>query len=43
MKKSRNSDDPKMFAPYDPEKNGVVDEFMQSDARKRLMMVYGRL
>lgn len=43
MKKPRNSDDPKMFAPYDPAKNGVVDEFMQSDARKRLMMVYGRL
>ncbi|TKU44041.1 hypothetical protein FDX24_05655 [Citrobacter sp. wls716] len=42
MKKSRNSDDPKMFAPYDPAKNGVVAEFMQSDARKRLMMVYGR-
>lgn len=42
MKKPRNSDDPKMFAPYDPAKNGVVTEFMQSDARKRLMMVYGR-
>lgn len=42
MKKPRNSDDPKMFAPYDPEKNGVAAEFMQSDARKRLMMVYGR-
>ncbi|WOU46056.1 hypothetical protein [Citrobacter portucalensis] len=42
MKKPRNSDDPKMFAPYDPAKNGVVAEFMQSDARKRLMMVYGR-
>ena len=38
-----NIDDPKMFAPYDPAKNGVVAEFMQSDARKRLMMVYGRL
>ena len=25
-----------------PAKNGVVAEFMQSDARKRLMMVYGR-
>lgn len=37
-----NIDDPKMFAPYDPAKNGVVAEFMQSDARKRLMMVYGR-
>ena len=43
MKKPRNSDDPKMFAPYDPTKNGVVSEFMQSDARKRLMMFYGRL
>ncbi|EBQ9920603.1 hypothetical protein D5967_24155 [Salmonella enterica subsp. enterica serovar Brunei] len=42
MKKPRNSDDPKMFEPYDPAKNGVVNEFMQSDARKRLMMVYGR-
>lgn len=43
MKMPRNSDDPKMFAPYDTAKNGVVAEFMQSDARKRLMMVYGRL
>lgn len=43
MKKPRNSDDPKMFAPCNPAKNGVVAEFMQSDARKRLMMVYGRL
>ncbi|MBJ9516043.1 hypothetical protein I5516_11665 [Citrobacter freundii] len=43
MKKPRNIDDPKMFALYDPAKNGVVAEFMQSDARKRLMMVYGRL
>lgn len=43
MKRPRNSDDPKMFAPYDAAKNGVVAEFMQSDARKRLMMVYGRL
>ncbi len=43
MKKPRNIDDPKMFAPYDQAKNGVVAEFMQSDARKRLMMVYGRL
>ncbi|MGK6624666.1 hypothetical protein ACKU2B_022250 [Citrobacter freundii] len=42
MKKPRNSDDPKMFAPYDQAKNGVVAEFMQSDARKRLMMIYGR-
>lgn len=42
MKKPRNSDDPKMFVPYDPAENGVVAEFMQSDARKRLMMVYGR-
>lgn len=43
MKKPRNSDDPKMFAPYDQAKNGVVAEFMQSDARKRLMMIYGRV
>lgn len=42
MKNPRNSDDPKMFAPYNPAKNGVVAEFMQSDAHKRLMMVYGR-
>ncbi|MGE9527843.1 hypothetical protein, partial [Escherichia coli] len=31
-KKPSGKDDPKMFAPYDPEKNGVVAEFMQSDA-----------
>ncbi|MEG1654831.1 MAG: hypothetical protein RR390_15215 [Hafnia sp.] len=42
-KEKPNSNALKMFAPYDPAKNGVVAEFMQSDARKRLMMVYGRL
>ncbi|EPK9846346.1 hypothetical protein [Citrobacter portucalensis] len=41
-KDKTNSDDPKMFTPYNPENNGVVAEFMQSDARKRLMMIYGR-
>ncbi|MHC1795891.1 hypothetical protein LC177_22015 [Escherichia coli] len=41
-KKPSGKDDVKMFAPYNPAKNGVVAEFMQSDAHKRLMMVYGR-
>lgn len=42
VKKPSGKDDVKMFAPYNPAKNGVVAEFMQSDARKRLMMFYGR-
>ncbi|MGL0761262.1 hypothetical protein ACJO73_07245 [Citrobacter freundii] len=42
-KKPSGKDDVKMFAPYNPANNGVVAEFMQSDAHKRLMMVYGRL
>ena len=35
-------DSPRMFQRYNPAKNGVVSEYMQSAARQRLMMVYGR-
>lgn len=35
-------EDPKMFKPYNPECNGVVAEYMKSEAHQRLMMVYGR-
>lgn len=38
----RSDDSPKMFQRYNPAKNGVVSEYMQSAARQRLMMVYGR-
>lgn len=38
----QKDDSPKMFQRYNPAKNGVVSEYMQSPARQRLMMVYGR-
>lgn len=38
-----DKDEPKMFMPYNPDKNGVVAEFMKSEAHQRLMMVYGRV
>ncbi|HDK8417568.1 TPA: hypothetical protein PU265_001127 [Klebsiella pneumoniae] len=42
--KHRQKDDaPKMFEPYNPARNCVVNEYMASPARQRLMAVYGRI
>ncbi|KMK17768.1 hypothetical protein ABW09_12025 [Pluralibacter gergoviae] len=42
IRPQQKDDSQKMFQRYNPRKNPVVKEYMKSEFRQRLMMVYGR-